>query len=97
MEDYALWKTHELDTLDAASNPSPWTGAEGLLDSALVLVTDNAQAGRVNGRRLSTGVPLLTELRASAPGSASAAQARVPSFGLLGGAVHGITMRKPDT
>ena len=80
MEDYALWKTHELDTLDAASNPSPWTGAEGLLDSALVLVTDNAQAGRVNGRRLSTGVPLLTELRASAPGSASAAQARVPSF-----------------
>jgi hypothetical protein len=35
---------------------------------ALVLVTDNAQAGKINGCRISEGVPLLT-----APGSASAA------------------------
>ena len=58
MDDHALWKTHELDTLDAVTNPSPWPGADGLLDTALVLVTDNAQAGRLNGQRLTTGVPL---------------------------------------
>jgi len=69
LADYELWKTHQLETLEPQSNPALWPGAEGLLDNALVLVTDNAQAGRLNGKRLSTGVPLL-----SAPSIARAEQ-----------------------
>ena len=51
VEDYDLWKTHEVDNLDPQTNPSLWPGADGLLSAALVLVTDNAQAGRLNGNR----------------------------------------------
>jgi hypothetical protein len=57
INDYALWKTHELPSLDEHDS-APWEGAEDLLSTALVLVTDNAQAGRVNGKRLAEGVPL---------------------------------------
>ena len=71
VEDYDLWKTHELDTLDPDRSSLLWPGAEGLLDEALVLVTDNAQAGRINGKRLTSGVPLLSEKSAKAPGNAS--------------------------
>ena len=68
VEDHILWKSHELEAVepDSASSEPSWLGAENLLREALVLVTDNAQAGRINGRRLTDGVPLLT-----APSSAS--------------------------
>ena len=80
VEDYELWKTHELDTLDPDVSPLLWPGADGLLDAALVLVTDNAQAGRLNGKRLTAGVPLLSETIVKAPGIASATGSAVLSY-----------------
>jgi hypothetical protein len=68
INDYALWKTHELPSLDEHDS-APWEGAEDLLSTALVLVTDNAQAGRVNGKRLAEGVPLLSEQRPGLAGN----------------------------
>ena len=54
VEDHILWKSHELEALEpgSASCEPSWLGAENLLREAIVLVTDNAQAGRINGRRL---------------------------------------------
>ena len=80
VEDHKLWKTHELDTLELEANSLLWPGADGLLDAALVLVTDNAQAGRLNGKRLIAGVPLLSEAKLWAPGSTRAKESAVPSF-----------------
>ena len=61
VEDYELWKTHEVDNWDSDMNPELWPGVDGLVSAALVLVPDNAQAGRLNGKRLSAGEPLLSE------------------------------------
>ena len=62
LEDYMLWKSHEIESLEPDDDSSEplWQDAENLLRDALVLVTDNAQAGRINGRRLAAGVPLLS-------------------------------------
>ena len=60
VEDHQLWKTHEIDTQELSSKEL-WPEAGNLLEEALVLVTDNAQAGRINGRRLVKGVPLYSE------------------------------------
>ena len=72
VEDRELWKTHELQSLDSDASLSLWQGADGLLNDALVLVTDNAQAGRVNGKRLTAGVSYLSKPVPHAPGVASA-------------------------
>ena len=74
VEDHKLWKTNELHSLEPDANPSLWPGADGLLNAALVLVTDNAQAGRVNGKRLTAGVPYLSKPTPHAPGVASAGE-----------------------
>ena len=60
VEDYHLWKSHEIESLKPSCTKL-WPEAEGLLSEALVLVTDNAQAGRINGGRLVSGVPLYSE------------------------------------
>ena len=60
VEDYHLWKSHEIESLKPSCTKL-WPEAEGLLSEALVLVTDNAQAGRINGGRLASGVPLYSE------------------------------------
>jgi len=60
VEDYNLWKTHEIESLEPSCTEL-WPEAAGLLSEALVLVTDNAQAGRINGGRLVSGVPLYSE------------------------------------
>ena len=62
------------DNLEPDANLSLWPGADGLLNAALVLVTDNAQAGRVNGKRLTVGVPYLSKPTPHAPGVASAGE-----------------------
>ena len=59
-EDYELWKQHEVDSIEPSSD-TPWSGSDGLLQDALCLVTDNAQAGRINGQRLAAVVPGLHE------------------------------------
>ena len=51
VEDYDLWKTHELDDLDPNSQCS-WPEGESLLDEGLVLVPENGPAGKINGARL---------------------------------------------
>ena len=64
VEDHLLWKTHEVESLEpdaVSSSGESWVGSESLLREALVLVTDNAQAGSINGQRLTEGVPLLSE------------------------------------
>ncbi len=60
VEDYNLWKTHEIESLEPSCTEL-WPEAAGLLSEALVLVTDNAQAGRINGDRLVSGLPLYSE------------------------------------
>ena len=45
VEDYDLWKTHEVENLDA-NTECPWPGRVGLLNQALVLVPENAAAGK---------------------------------------------------
>ena len=64
-EDHDLWKTHELESLDPEQDM--WPGAGDLVREALVLVTVNAQAGRINGKRLAESVPLLSEERPYGP------------------------------
>ncbi len=66
VEDYDLWKTHELDTLDP-DHACPWRGGETLAREAVVLVPENAAAGKINGKQLASRAPLHGE-----PGSASA-------------------------
>ena len=71
-EDYELWKTHELDALLGAgpgsASPCPWEGGDSLASEAVVLVPENAAAGKINGKQLAGRAPLY-----GAPGSASAA------------------------
>ena len=65
LDDYNLWKTHEVDDVgpDAAC---PWPGSNHFLQEALFLVPENKPAGKVNGMRLAARSPLHCE-----PGSAS--------------------------
>ena len=65
LEDYSLWKTHELEDVDPTTT-CPWPGSGQLLEEALFLVPENMPAGRVNGQRLATRSPLHSE-----PGAAS--------------------------
>jgi len=60
VEDHKLWQEHEIDSLEDPSVVT-WPGGEGLLDAALCLVADNAQAGRINGMRLAAAAPFLNE------------------------------------
>ena len=72
VEDHILWKSHEVESLEpdsVSSSESSWLGNGDLLREALVLVTDNAQAGAINGQRLSEGVPLLSESKPTNPSS----------------------------
>ena len=59
-EDYSLWKEHEIAALDIPSAIG-WTDGEALLRDCLCLVTDNAQAGRINGGRLACTIPFRSE------------------------------------
>ena len=65
LDDYSLWKTHELDDVDPTAT-CPWPGSGQLLEEALFLVPENMPAGKVNGKRLAARSPLHSE-----PGSAS--------------------------
>ena len=65
LDDYNLWKTHEVDDVDPVA-ACPWPGSDQLLEEALFLVPENGPAGKVNGRRLAARSPLHSE-----PGSAS--------------------------
>ena len=65
LDDYSLWKTHELDDVDPAAECS-WLGSGKLLEEALFLVPENMPAGKVNGKRLAARAPLQSE-----PGFAS--------------------------
>jgi hypothetical protein len=66
LEDYALWKQHEIDYDDdshsgeaSSSCGEPWSGAGNLLSEGLWLVAENSQAGGINGHRLAATVPRL--------------------------------------
>ena len=48
-EDHSLWQQHELPSTEAKPT---WEGGEGLQKTGIVLVVQNAIAGRVNGQRL---------------------------------------------
>ena len=61
VDDYSLWKEHEIASLEGDGNERAWPGGEDLLRTALVLVADNAQAGRINGKRLAEGAPLCAQ------------------------------------
>ena len=65
VEDYDLWKTHEVEILDPEYLCS-WQGGEGLSREAIVLVPENAAAGKINGKQLASRAPLHGE-----PGPAS--------------------------
>ena len=72
-EDYELWKTHEVDVLHesvpGSASPCSWKGGEALHREALVLVPENAAAGKVNGKQLAARAPLhVAERLASAEG-----------------------------
>ena len=58
LEDYELWKEHELDSIDPAQS-APWEGGEKLLATGLTLVATNKQAGTLNGCRLASAAPIL--------------------------------------
>jgi len=57
-----------VDTLDP-DHACPWEGGETLAREAIVLVPENAAAGKINGKQLASRAPLHGE-----PGSASAAR-----------------------
>ena len=66
LEDYALWKQHEIDDDDvsrsdemSSSRGATWTGAGNLISEGLWLVAENSQAGGINGHRLASTVPRL--------------------------------------
>ncbi len=71
VEDTSLWKQHEVESLEDDSAIT-WEGGENLLEEALCLVADNAQAGRINGMRLAAVAPHLKE--PSSGGSHSSAR-----------------------
>ena len=60
LDDYNLWKTHELDNVDPDA-ACPWAGSGPLLEEALFLVPENMPAGKVNGKRLAARSPLHSE------------------------------------
>jgi len=60
LDDYKLWQEHEIQSLDDPSGVA-WSGGDGLLDTALCLVADNAQAGQINDMRLAVGSPFLNQ------------------------------------
>ena len=70
----ALWKTHELDTMDGSelqsANPCAWQGGESLVREGLVLVPENQGVGKVNGKQLAARAHIH-----GAPGPASVAGA----------------------
>ena len=43
LEDYELWKEHEVDSIDP-THTAPWEGGEKLLSNGLTLVATNKQA-----------------------------------------------------
>ena len=63
--DYDLWKTHEVDDV-SPDVFCPWPGGEYLLREAVLLVPENARAGKINGNQLAARAPLHGE-----PGPAS--------------------------
>ena len=80
-EDYELWKTHEVDVLHesvpGSASPCSWKGGEALHREALVLVPENAAAGKVNGKQLAARAPLHGAARpASAEGIVVRIEAR---------------------
>ena len=80
-EDYKLWKTHEVDVLHesvpGSASPCSWKGGEALHREALVLVPENAAAGKVNGKQLAARAPLHGAARpASAEGIVVRIEAR---------------------
>ena len=56
-QDYDLWSSHDLMRGGHERVPD-WDGGENLTEEAIHLVMDNAQAGRINGKRLVDDVPL---------------------------------------
>ena len=74
VEDYELWKEHELDSIDPTETV-PWEGGEKLLATGLTLVATNKHAGMVNGSRLASSAPIVDpRMPLAAPGSLSSAQ-----------------------
>jgi len=71
IEDYALWKTHEVDDVSPEA-ACPWPGGEHLLREAVLLVPKNAPAGKINGNQLAARAPLHGE-----PGPASSGHVAV--------------------
>ena len=67
VDDYELWKTHELDSVDPDA-ACQWLVNDGFLREAVVLVPENAAAGKVNGKQLAARALLHAE-----PGPASSA------------------------
>ena len=65
VEDYNLWKSHELENVGPTSECS-WDDSNHLLEDALFLVPENMLPGKINGQRLAAASPLHNE-----PGSAS--------------------------
>ena len=57
LDDYGLWQTHELQVLDP-DVPCDWEGGEALSREAVVLVPENAAAGKINGKHLASRAPL---------------------------------------
>ena len=59
VEDYQLWKEHEIECIDPSVSESvPWQGGEQLLTTGLTLVATNKQSGVVNGSRLASAAPI---------------------------------------
>ena len=50
-DDYDLWKTHEVASINQETSVCDWEGGETLLATGLTLVADNRQAGAINGKR----------------------------------------------
>ena len=52
IDDYDLWKAHEVASINQETSVCDWEGGETLLATGLTLVCDNRQAGAINGKRL---------------------------------------------
>jgi hypothetical protein len=48
LDDYNLWKTHEVDDVDPVA-ACPWPGSDQLLEEALFLVPENGPVGSMEG------------------------------------------------
>ena len=73
-EDYALWKTHELDTMDGSelqsANPCAWQGGESLVREGLVLVPTKL-SGRSTVSNWQPGHPFTARQTLPARGASS--------------------------